>query len=281
MRKISLLFLLLFSFSVFSQSEKEFAEETFKETRIVNGQSVITNQKGQLKFIISHRFGNISDGIDEFFGLDQATIRFGLDYGVTNWLTVGIGRSSFEKTVDGFAKAAILRQTKDNKTPISITALTSIAARTIDDSNPELENKLSSDLFYTYQLMFARKFSDRVSLQLMPTMVHRNLVATSDESNDVFSMGAASRYQLSKIVSFQIEYYYVLPDQLDERYKNSLSLGFDIKTKNHVFQLHVSNSQGMIEKFFIGETTGSWEDGDIFLGFNISRDFQLTGRKYK
>jgi hypothetical protein len=281
MRKPTLIILFLLSFSVFAQSEKEFAEETFKETRIVNGQSVITNQKGQLKFIISHRFGNISDGIDEFFGLDQATIRFGLDYGITNWLTIGIGRSSFEKTVDGFAKAAILRQTKDNKTPISITALTSIAARTIDDSNPELENKISSDLFYTYQVMFARKFSDRVSLQLMPTMVHRNLVATSDESNDVFSMGAASRYQLSKIVSFQIEYYYVLPDQLDERYKNSLSLGFDIKTKNHVFQLHVSNSQGMIEKFFIGETTGSWEDGDIFLGFNISRDFQLTGRKYK
>ena len=111
--------------------------------------------------------------------------------------------------------------------------------------------------------------------------MHRNLVENMEVNNDVFAVGGASRFQLTKSISWQVEYYYTLPDQLSDFYNNSLSLGFDIETKSHVFQLHVSNSQGMIEKFFIGETRGSWEDLNVFFGFNISRDFQLGGRNYK
>tara|TARA_R110000868_G_scaffold73899_8_gene213862 strand:- start:202 stop:1056 length:855 start_codon:yes stop_codon:yes gene_type:complete len=266
---------------LFSQNQKVIkVEETFKDTRVVNGHSIETNQVGQLKFIISHRFGNVSDGIDEFFGLDQSTVRLGLDYGLSNWLTVGIGRSSFEKTLDGFIKAKVIQQKEKNGAPVSLTVLSSIAYRTLDfdDQRDEL---LSSRLFYTYQAIFARKFSDRFSLQVMPTVVHRNLVSSSEVSNDVFALGSATRYQLSKMVSFQTEYYYVFPDQIESIYSNSFSLGVDIETKNHVFQLHVSNSRGMIEKFFIGETRAKWQDGDFFFGFNITRDFQIKGKKYK
>ena len=115
----------------------------------------------------------------------------------------------------------------------------------------------------------------------MPTFIHKNLVDTKAEKNDLFAIGAATRYQLSKIISFQAEYYYVLPDQLGDQFTNSLSLGFDIQTKSHVFQLHVSNSQGMIDKFFISETRQDFFEGDVYFGFNISRDFQLKGKKYK
>lgn len=277
-------FICLFSLVQLSLSAQEKGEKTsftFKDTRIINGQSIETNQNGQLKFIISHRFGSINGGIDEFFGLDQATIRLGLDYGLWDWLTVGIGRSSFEKTVDGFFKARILHQREKDGAPLSITFLSSIATQTADFPEQERENYFSSRLFYTNQLMFARKFSDRFSLQLMPTLVHRNLVESADVANDVVSIGAATRYQLTKMISVQTEYYYTLPDQLAEQYHNSLSIGVDIETKGHVFQLNVSNSQGMIEKFFIGETRGQWSEGDIYFGFNISRDFQLKGRKYK
>lgn len=277
-----LLLLQLLCILASAQEKGEKTAFTFKDTRIVNGQSVETNQEGQLKFIISHRFGSVNGGVKEFFGLDQATIRLGLDYGIKDWLTVGIGRSSFEKTVDGFVKARLLHQREGGSgSPLSLTILSSTAVQTIDFVEDNRENYFSSRLFYTHQALFARKFSDRLSLQLMPTFVHRNLVENTEVSNDVFALGGASRFQLTKMISFQAEYYYTLPDQLAEVYNNSLSLGFDIETKNHVFQLHVSNSQGMIEKFFIGETRGSWMDGDIYFGFNISRDFQLKGRKYK
>ena len=115
----------------------------------------------------------------------------------------------------------------------------------------------------------------------MPTFVHRNLVENPQIENDVLSIGSAGLFQLTKIVSFKAEYYYSLPNQLSDANTNALSLGFDIETKHHVFQLHLSNSRGMVEKFFIAETYGKWSKGDIMLGFNITRDFQLKGRKYK
>ncbi len=284
MKKIILWgFAIAFAQLVAAQETTTYASETFKDTRIVNGQSVETNEEGQLKFLISHRFGLISQGFDNFFGLDQATIRLGLDYGVTDRFTVGIGRSSFEKTVDGFAKYKILRQSSGaNNMPITMTWQSNAAWRTADFSEIEgVEYDFSNRMTYGHQLMIARKFCDEFSAQLMPTFIHRNLVETRDEENDLFALGAATRYQLTKTVSFQAEYYYVLPNQLADEFTNSLSLGFDIQTKSHVFQLHVSNSQGMIDKFFISETREDFFKGDVFFGFNFSRNFQLKGKKYK
>ena len=131
---------------------------------------------------------------------------------------------------------------------------------------------------YAHQLLISRKFSDAFSWQLMPTLLHRNIVPTSDIAHDVMAIGSATRLQVSKTISIQTEYYYTLPGQLEEGYRNSLSVGVDIETKGHVFQLHLSNSRGMIEKFFIGNTTGDWSKGDISIGFNITRDFRLRGR---
>ncbi|MEY3397947.1 MAG: hypothetical protein RL220_541 [Bacteroidota bacterium] len=256
--------------------EINFASYTFKSTRVINGHSVENAAHGVLDFRISHRFGAINGGINEFFGLDGATIRLGLEYGVTDRLMVGLGRSSLNKTVDGFAKFKILRQSSGGRNmPVSVSAFSSVALQTVEWADPDRENFFTSRLFYAHQLLIARKFNKSLSLQLTPTLVHRNLVATKAESNDVLAMGIGGRQKLTNRTSLNFEYFYVLPDQLADTYRNSFSLGFDIETGGHVFQLHFTNSQGMIEKAFVAETDGNWLDGDIAFGFNISRVFTL------
>lgn len=269
------------SFSLIGQEKGAKISHTFNDTRIVNGHSVETNQEGSMKFIIAHRFGEVNGGLKELFGLDQSTIRLGFDYGIKDWLTVGIGRSSFEKTVDGFVKARLIHQREGNGSPVSLTWMSSAAVKTLENTDPDREDLFRTRWDYVNQLLISRKFSERFSIQLMPTHLHKNLVATKEDNNDIISIGGAGRLQLTKVISFKAEYYYTLEDQLHDNRTNSLALGFDIETKNHVFQLHVGNSRGMVEKFFIAETRGRWDEGDIMFGFNITRDFQIRGRKYK
>ena len=250
---------------------------SFKANRVVNLHSLENTAGGELDIKISHRFGFISGGLYELFGLDQASIRIGGDYGITDRLMVGAGRSSYEKTYDGFIKYKFLRQSTGAKnTPLTMAVLSTMAIKTLKPSDPNRENYFSSNLYYTFQLILGRKFSESFSLQLSPTLVHRNLVATIEEENDVFALGVAGRIKLSKRTSLNVEYIYVLPGQLAEQYRNSLSIGFDIETGGHVFQLHFTNSTSMIEKGFVTETIGNWADGDIHFGFNISRTFSVN-----
>src|SRR5690606_19763312 len=250
---------------------------TFKTTRIINGHSIETPSSKVLQFMISHRFGRLNSGSYEFFGLDNATIRLGLHYGITDRFTVGIGRSSFEKTYDGYLKYKLLRQKSGKENfPLSLTLFSSAAAKTVEWSEPERKNHSSSRMYYTFQALIARKFNSNFSLQISPSLVHRNLVATSADENDVYAIGAGARHKLTGSLSLNVEYFYVLPDQIvsdlyGEEVVNTLSVGLDIETGGHVFQLHLSNSRGMVEKFFISETTGAWDQGDIHFGFNISR----------
>lgn len=277
MKKSLLTILLASSLSAFSQ---DVISETFEDTRVVNGHSIETNKEGSMKMIIAHRFGLLNGGLYELFGLDQSTIRLGLDYGITDNITIGIGRSSFQKTIDGFVKARLITQKKEDGSPISLTWFSSVDLNTL--KRPE-SIKIDYNLrwSFTHQILIARKFGEGFSLQVMPTFLHRNLVPTKKFSNDIFSIGTAGRIRLTQMLSFKAEYYFTLPDQLSDANTNSLAVGFDIETKHHVFQLHIGNSRGMTEKFFISETYGVWGEGDIMLGFNITRDFQIKGRKYK
>lgn len=288
LRSIALILFLGYGTFAFGQEEDLLSllpeEETvnlvtssFKANRVVNLHSLENTAGGELDIKISHRFGFISGGLYELFGLDQASIRIGGDYGITDQLMVGLGRSSYEKTYDGFIKYKFLRQsTGAKKMPLTMAALTTMAIKTLKPSDPTRENYFSSNLYYTFQLIMGRKFSESFSLQLSPTLVHRNLVATTEEENDVFAIGVAGRIKLSKRTSLNAEYIYVLPGQLAEQYRNSLSIGFDIETGGHVFQLHFTNSTSMIEKGFVAETVGNWADGDIHFGFNISRTFSVN-----
>jgi hypothetical protein len=254
----------------------QFASASFKTTRVINAQSIENVAGGVLDMKISHRFGFINGGAYELFGLDEATIRIGLDYGITDRLMVGFGRSSFEKTYDVFGKYKILRQSSGKvNMPLTLSWFASTAITTLRSQQPDRENYFSSRMYYSHQLLIGRKFSDSFTFQLMPTFVHRNIVKNENEKNDVYALGAALRQKLSKRVAINLEYFYLLPDQVNPQYKNSLSVGFDIETGGHMFQLHFTNSTSMIERGFVTETVGDWFDGDIHFGFNVSRVFTI------
>ena len=258
--------------------EINYTTATFKSTRVMNGHSVEKMPPGQLDVRISHRFGTINLGPYEFFGLDQSSVHFGLEYGILKWLMAGIGRGTYEKTFDGFAKFTILRQSSGARVmPVSVSALSSVALTSAKWSDPGRTNYFSSRLSYVQQFLIARKISQSFSVQIAPTFVHRNLVPTELDPNDLYAIGAGGRIKLTKRISFNAEYYYMINQRsfMSQKVYNPLSVGFDIETGGHVFQLIFTNSLAMIEKGFIGETTGSWAKGDIHFGFNISRVFTL------
>ncbi|MFN5335343.1 MAG: DUF5777 family beta-barrel protein [Bacteroidota bacterium] len=258
---------------------KKYVQGTFFSTRLINGHSVENLDAGVLDFRISHRFGKISDGLYDMFGLDNASVRLGLDYGVTDKLMLGIGRSSFQKQVDGYVKYKILSQTEDKSMPISVSWVSSVMVTTLRFEEPVPKNEFNSRLYYAHQVLFARKFSEGTSFQLMPTLVHYNLAPNDAKSNDLFSIGIGGKQKIMKKLSLNAEYYYQVPStQLPNR-RNSFSIGFDIETGGHVFQLHVTNSRGMNERSFIHETDGGWDKGDLLFGFNISRVFSFKKHK--
>lgn len=267
----------------------EYTNAAFKTTRVINGHSLENTAHGVLDFRIGHRFGPANGGAREAFGLDGATVRLGLDYGVTDRLMVGIGRSSYQKTVDGFVKYKLVRQCDAGCTaPVTVavvaaSSMTTLAADQVPWYAADRQDYLSHRLSYAWTLIVGRKFSEGVSFQLNPGVVHRNLVARADDPNDVFHVSGAGRVKLTKRLAFNAEYFHVLRDDLGPGYLNSLSLGFDVETGGHVFQLHFSNSAGMFERAFITESVGDWgkafapasQGAGIHFGFNISRVFTV------
>lgn len=257
------------------------ATATFKSTRIINGHSIEQAKQKQLEFRISHRFGTLNTGAYGLFGLDQSVIHFSLEYGINNWLMVGAGRGSLNKVYDGFAKIRLLKQATGVKNmPIHLSYFSSVELTTLEfPDRPEgTSNYFSSRLAYVQQLLIARKFNENLSVQLTPTFIHRNLVKTELDKNDIYALGIGARYKLTKRLSVNGEYFYTVnpnAEHLDPRTYNVMSVGVDIETGGHVFQLMLTNTQGMREGSFIPATTGSWGDGDIHLGFNISRVFAL------
>ena len=264
-----------------TKNQTEYVSATFKSTRLINSQTIETVGKNQLNFWISHRFGALNTGfIDNFFGLDEARIRLGLEYGISSLLTVGIGRSSQEKMYDFYAKYKLLRQS--NIMPVTMTfygsnALSTVATGSSLESGTVMKyNDNLERMTYTGQVLIARKFSERISLQIMPTFLHFNKSETADTPNNMVALGVGGRFKLTKRLSITGEYYYAdFNRPTSSSYHNSLAVGFDIETGGHVFQLHFTNSRGMIERQFIAQTTKQWSDGGIFYGFNIARSFSL------
>ncbi|ULQ53443.1 DUF5777 family beta-barrel protein [Flavihumibacter fluvii] len=248
---------------------------TFKGTYILNTASIENVGKGVLQVMIMHRFGKISDGAYELFGLDNATIRLGLDYGITERLMVTIGRSSFEKVFDGSIKYRILRQTSGNSMPVSLSLNTGLTYTTLRYPDKPYMNETFRTDYFT-QLLLARKFSSNFSLQLTPSWIHQNLVPDTLDKNNQIVLGAGGRIKLTKRLSINAEYNYLFPNQV-VTYKvyNSFSAGLDIETGGHVFQFVFSNSRGMVPPVFLTNTTDSWRDGGIYFGFNISRVFTV------
>ena len=262
--------------------EQTYTSATFKTTRIINMHSVENAAAGVMDFRISHRFGFINTGAYDLFGLDQALMRIGLEYGVTDRLMVGFGRSNVNKAYDSFLKYKILRQGSGKRNiPISVSYFASAVCNTIKWADPNRDNYFSSRMQYTHQLLIARKFNNDLSLQLTPTLVHKNLVPTLQDKNDILAMGFGGRYKLTQRFSVNGEYIYVLPNHITSTFYNSLSLGVDIETGGHVFQLHLTNSTSMLEPGFITESVGQWKKGGIHFGFNVSRVFTVKDKREK
>ena len=261
-------------------TRREVVAATFKATHIINSQSVETPGNGTLAFLIQHRFGTLNSGAYEFFGLDQAVLRLGFEYGITDRLAVGIGRSSQGKTFDSSLKYRALQQTTGSRPmPVSVTLFASAAITTLKFNASTTERTTASRVDYAYQALIARKFSSALSVQLMPTLIHRNYVATSAMQNDVYALGAGLRQKLTKRLALTADYFYVLPGNTADSYFNALGLGVDIETGGHVFQLHFTNAKGMREKFFVPQTDGNFFDGDIYFGFTVARNFTIKSQQ--
>ncbi|MCX6243157.1 MAG: DUF5777 family beta-barrel protein [Bacteroidetes bacterium] len=254
---------------------------TFKTTRIVIGQSIENPAQGNMLILITHHFGALNTGYENLFGLKQAYIRLGMEYGITQRLGIGFGLNTEKNTWDGFLKYKILQQKSGGKNfPFTLSLFANTAIYTTKWEHPERKNYTSSRMTYCFQVLMARKFGNWFSLQLTPAMVHKNLVPTSEDHNDIFSLGAGGRIKITKRFSFNAEYHYLFPNQVvSTPAYSSFSMGVDIETGGHVFQIFMTNSMGEYEQAFMANTTGRWSKGDIFLGFNISRIFTIVKPK--
>lgn len=244
----------------------------FKGLKIINLESTKLAAKGDLYFIVAHRFGSIKLGFKNFFGLDDANTQIKFVYGVNEWLTVHASRSGFQKAVEGAVKYRLLNQ-KNNGSPFTIVGFNSIVVNTELDEDilPKLE--FENRLNYVTQLLISRKFSEKISLELAPTFFHENYVVNDDQDNSQFAIGAGGRYKISNRVALTMDYAAHLNRASSSLAKNPLSLGVDIETGGHVFQLHFTNAQAMHETGYLGSGFGDWSEGDIYFGFNLLRVF--------
>ena len=250
----------------------QYATAAFKGLKIVNFESTKLVAKKELTFIVSHRFGSIENGFDSFFGLDDAVTRLNFVYGITDGINIGVSRSSFQKIYEASAKYRLVRQ-KENGFPFTIVACNSILINTaLEKENlPKLEFR--DRLGYTAQLLISKKVSSKLSLEVAPTFFHDNFVAYDDQHNSQYAIGFGGRQKLGKRWSINLDYGWHLNRADGSPFKNPLSIGFDLETGGHVFQMHFSNAQAMNTNGFLGQATGDWSDGNIYFGFNLSRVF--------
>ena len=253
-----------------STATKEKVEAAFKGLKIVNLESTKLAAKKDFYFIVAHRFASVKTGFEGFYGLDNAVTQLKFVYGLTDWITISAGRS--ELAYDFSAKYTLVPQIKDGF-PFTIAGFNSVAFNNTlkESAYPNME--FSDRMIYVNQLLISRKFSDRLSLELAPTYFHENFVPVDDQDNSQFAVGVGGRYKFAKRWSVNVDYAAHLNRADDSPFNDPLSIGVDLETGGHVFQMHFTNSQGIHEAGFLGNTTGDWGKGDIFFGFNLLRVF--------
>ncbi|MEM6892136.1 MAG: DUF5777 family beta-barrel protein [Bacteroidota bacterium] len=253
-------------------TDDSFETAAFKGLKIVNFESTKMVSRQELYFVVSHRFGSIKPGIEDFFGLDQAVTRLNFIYGISDGINIGVSRSSFLKIYETSLKLRLLRQ-KRNGLPFTLVLFNSAMLNTTLDEQTlpglSFENRLS----YSTQALVSTKLNKNLSFQVAPTFFHDNLVALDSQENSQYAVGFGGRCKLTKRWSINVDYGMHLNRASDSPFVNPLSIGFDLETGGHVFQLHFTNAQPMNTNFFLGQATGDWGEGDIFFGFNLSRVF--------
>lgn len=261
------------------QYTRQRATHAFKSPRVINTHSMEMLSPGTMDFRILHRFGEVSRGAYDLFGLDQASMRLGLDFGITNNFSVGVGRSTAKKEVDGFLKYRILWQSSGRRSiPVSVIWVSGMTVNGLKDpvGIEGVEVKFTRRLGYYHELIIGRKFNEWFTLQVSPTLIHNNIVANRLIPNELYAVGFGGRLKFSQRIAFVWDYTYVINRFPPNINYNPLSLGFDIETGGHVFQLHFSNAVGMNERAYISDANSNWLKGQVRFGFNLSRVFQLV-----
>ena len=259
--------------------KKEYIKNAFKSSRVIHSHSMEFIGKGVLDVRILHRFGTVQNGVKDLFGLDEANMRFGFDYGLGKSLTIGIGRSNVNKEFDGFIKYRPVWQSKGpGGIPFSVVLISGMSVRTQDFPEPNEVYKFKHRLAFYQEVIIGRKFSEALSLQVNPIFLHRNLVPGTSDENNTWALGIGGRMKLTKRTAFVVDYTPVLAGR-QAGTKDPLAMGFDIETGGHVFQLHFTNATGMNEKAFLTTTTSDFWKGEIRFGFNLSRVFTIKKKK--
>jgi opacity protein-like surface antigen len=265
--------------------QKEFTSYTFKASRLINSSTIESLGQGVLDFRIAHRFGQLSQGIENFYGVDNAVTKLSIDYGITPRIMVGIGHSAFNKEDDGFVKVKILAQSP-NHMPVTVSYFGGVSIETMPAPTLPLPTdtwNFSSRLFYAHQILIAKKFNPNFSLQIMPTLIHYNIVDSSSFDNNTFALGIGGRIKITKRAAISAEYYYRLNNTnmlvYGQPTYNAFSIAYELETGGHVFQFVISNAQALTERSFIGQCTDTWSKNQLHLGFNISRVFTIIKPK--
>ncbi len=257
-----------------SQGPQLFELPAFKALQIGNLQSTKVVDKGDLYLVVAHRFGDFQNGISDFFGLDQANTKIQLLYGLMSDLQLGISRDSYEKTYSGTLKYRLYEQSQERPLNISLYGSVDINTQIQKSVYPGL--KPADRYSYSFQVLSSRRFDENLSLQIAPIYVRHNLVDlnfTQTQTYNQFLLGTGGRYKLSKRFSFNVDYAYNFSKDKNSLYHNPLTVGVDIETGGHVFQLLFTNSRASNDSSFLTETTGDWSKGEVSFGFNIVRVF--------
>lgn len=258
-------------------------ESAFKSLKIINLESTKLAGKGDLYLVVAHRFDYINNGFDDFFGIDNANTQIKFVYGLKDWLTVHIARSGFQETIDSAIKYRLISQEKDGF-PFEIVGFNSIAinAEMKEQNYPNMQ--FANRLSYVTQILISRKFSKKISLQIAPTYFHENtlkdildenntVISPNPQNNSQFAIGIGGRYKFAKRWSVNMDYVANLNRASQSIYVNPLSIGVDLETGGHIFQMHFTNSRAMHEAGYLGQTSGEWSKGEIAFGFNLVRVF--------
>lgn len=260
--------------SINTKENKQYITAAFKSTRVINAHSMEMLGKGALDFRILHRFGEVSNGVNQLFGLDQASMRLGFDYGFSKNVMIGVGRSTLRKEIDVFVKTRLIQQSVGtSSSPLSLLIAAGATLNT-EKSFAVSKPTFSDRSGYYVQMIAGRKFSNAFSLQLSPIFLYTNTPYNSAGDKALFAPGIGARYKVSKRMAFTADYHHPI-NKMDSVNTSPLSVGIDIETGGHVFQLHFSNAAGMNERAYLTQTTGRFFEGDIRFGFNLSRIFQI------
>jgi hypothetical protein len=252
--------------------EKQVETLGFKGLQICNMQSTKLAAKGEWYVLISHRFGDLTQGLDNFFGLDDAYTKLGAIYGATNWLSIGFSRQTNNKIYELTAKYKLKNQETDGF-PVTIVGYNTMDINTnlSTDIYPELE--FNNRLAYSTQLLISRKFTDKFSAEIAPIYIHKNLYDESTERENQFVVAMGGRYKLTKRMSVNLEYAPRIDAPENTVYHDLLSVGLDIDTGGHIFQMVFSNCQTMNDVYVFSNATGKWAGGSLYFGFNLYRVF--------